>query len=46
MPALGGGDDGFRIGLPGERSGSVVVVLDEAVDRLLEGDQRGDRSDA
>jgi hypothetical protein len=40
MPTLGGGDDGFGVGVPGERSGLVVVVLDETVDRLLQGDDR------
>jgi hypothetical protein len=40
MPWFGGGDNGFGIGLPGERAGGLVVVLDEAVDRFLEGDQR------
>jgi hypothetical protein len=40
MPTFGGGDDGFGIGVPGERSGLLIVVLDEAVDRLLEGDDR------
>ena len=40
MPTFGGGDDGFGVGVPGERSGLLVVVLDEAVDRRLEGDDR------
>jgi hypothetical protein len=39
MPAFGSGDDGLGIGPPVERLRGVVVVLDEAVDGGLKGDQ-------
>jgi IS5 family transposase len=42
MPSFGDGDDRFGVGLPRERVGRLVVVLDEAVDRLLQRDQRGE----
>jgi hypothetical protein len=35
MPALGGGDDVFGVGVPNEGHGLLVVVVDEAVDGLL-----------
>ena len=41
MPALGGGDDVFGVGFPDEGAGLLVVVLDEAVDGLLQADQGG-----
>src|SRR3712207_1982359 len=34
-------DDGLRVGGPDERFRALVVLVDEAVDRLLQGDQRG-----
>ena len=40
MPAFGSGDDGLGIGPPAERLGAMIVVLDEAVDGGLQGDQR------
>jgi hypothetical protein len=39
MPTLGGGDDVLGSGFPGEGHGLLVVVLDEAVDGLLQADQ-------
>ena len=38
MPAFDGGDDVFGIGLPDERRGALVVLLDEVVDGGLQGD--------
>jgi hypothetical protein len=38
MPALDGGDDVLRIGLPDEGLGGLVVLLDEVVDGGLQGD--------
>ena len=38
MPALGGGDNVFGIRFPDEGCGPLVVVLDEAIDGLLQAD--------
>src|SRR3954470_8575677 len=39
MPAFGGCDDGLGSGPPAERLRALIVVLDEAVDGGLKGDQ-------
>src|SRR5215217_4457807 len=33
-------DDGVRVGGPHERLGALIMLLDEAIDRLLEGHER------
>jgi hypothetical protein len=39
VPTLGSSDDVLGIGFPDEGSGFLVVVREEAVDRLLQADQ-------